>query len=98
MYVTVVEVLVKKEHVSDFIQATEENHLASVEEPENCRFDVLQSDENPQQFVLYEAYKSEASAREHKKTSHYLNWRETVANWMESPRTGTTFTGLYPGF
>ncbi len=96
MYVTIVEVLVKKEHVSDFIQATEENHQASVQEPENCRFDVLQSDENIQQFVLYEAYKSEAGAREHKKTSHYLNWREAVTNWMESPRTGTTFTGLYP--
>ncbi len=64
----------------------------------NRRFDVLQSDQNPQQFVLYEAYESEEDAREHKKTIHYLNWREKVADWMESPRTGTTYSGLYPVF
>ncbi|VAW70721.1 hypothetical protein MNBD_GAMMA09-2446 [hydrothermal vent metagenome] len=98
MYVTIVDVLVKKEHVSDFIQATEDNHLSSVTEQGNCRFDVLQSDLNPQQFILYEAYLSEEQAREHKKTSHYLNWRETVADWMEAPRTGVTYTGLYPKF
>ncbi|VAW59816.1 hypothetical protein MNBD_GAMMA11-97 [hydrothermal vent metagenome] len=96
MYVTIVDVLVKKEHISDFIQATEVNHLASVQEPDNCRFDVLQSDENSQQFVLYEAYKSESGAREHKKTSHYLNWREAVTDWMAFPRQGVTYSGLYP--
>jgi len=39
MYVTIVEVLVKKERISDFIQATQANHQASVQESENCRFD-----------------------------------------------------------
>jgi len=98
MYVTIVDVLVKKEHVSDFMLATRENHLSSVEEQGNCRFDVLQSDLNSQQFILYEAYLSEDQAREHKKTAHYLNWREAVADWMETPRTGITYTGLYPKF
>ncbi len=96
MYVTIVNVWVKENHIDDFIQATELNHRASIEESGNRRFDVLQSDENPHQFVLYEAYNSEDDAREHKKTSHYLNWRETVTDWMEQPRTGISYTGLFP--
>ncbi len=96
MYVTIVDVRVKAEHVEEFIEASRINHEASVKEPGNRRFDVLQSDDDLQQFVLYEAYDTEDSAREHKKTSHYLNWRETVADWMEIPRKGTTYTGLFP--
>ncbi len=96
MYVTIVDVWVKKEHVTDFIQASKLNHLASIEETGNCRFDVLQSDEDAQKFVLYEAYASEEDAREHKKTNHYLNWRESVADWMQQPRTGITYSSLFP--
>lgn len=96
MYVTIVDVLVKKDHITDFIQATEQNHLASIQEEGNRRFDLLQSDDNSQQFVLYEAYVSEEDARDHKKTSHYQNWRECVADWMERPRSGITYTGVFP--
>lgn len=96
MYITIVDVVVKAENISDFVEATRLNHTASVQEQGNCRFDVLQSDQSPQQFVLYEAFESEDAAREHKKTSHYLNWRETVADWMERPRSGLTYTGLFP--
>lgn len=96
MYITIVDVCVKAENVADFVEATRLNHQASVQEQGNRRFDVLQSDESPQQFVLYEAFSSEEDAREHKKTTHYLNWRETVADWMVRPRSGMTYTGLYP--
>ena len=96
MYVTIVDVFVKADNVSDFVEATRLNQAASVREQGNCRFDVLQSDQSPQQFVLYEAFESEDAAREHKKTSHYLNWRETVADWMERPRSGLTYSGLFP--
>lgn len=96
MYITIVDVLVKIENVSDFVEATQLNHTASLKEQGNRRFDVLQSDQSPQQFVLYEAFESEDAAREHKKTSHYLNWRETVADWMERPRSGLTYTGIFP--
>ena len=96
MYVTIVNVCVKADHIEDFIEACRLNHEASVKEQGNRRFDVLQSDEDKQQFVLYEAYDTEDNAREHKNNSHYLNWRETVADWMEQPRKGVTYTGLYP--
>ena len=96
MHVTLVHVRVKPEHVEDFIAATRANHLASVQEPGNCRFDVLQLPEDSTCFVLYEAYASEADALAHKQTEHYLRWRDSVAEWMVEPRQGVRYHGLYP--
>jgi autoinducer 2-degrading protein len=96
MHVTLVHVHIKPERVTDFIEATQRNHQASVKEPGNCRFDVLQLADEPTRFVLYEAYASEADASAHKSTEHYLRWRETVADWMAEPRAGDRYLGLYP--
>ena len=96
MHVTIVHVYVKPEHVDDFIEATKQNHSASIMEPGNRRFDVLQSAEDRHRFVLYEAYATEADATEHKQTQHYLTWRETVADWMAEPRQGIQYNGICP--
>ena len=96
MYVTLVHVHVKPAHVQDFIAATRENHLFSVQEPGNLRFDVLQSPDDPCRFVLYEAYACAADAARHKETAHYLKWRDAVVDWMASPRQGVRYEGLYP--
>ena len=69
---------------------------ASIREPGNLRFDVLQSGNDPARFVLYEAYRSAADATAHKETAHYLTWREQVAAWMAEPRRGVQYTGLFP--
>lgn len=96
MHVTLVYVKVKPEHVDEFIEATRANHEASVRESGNRRFDVMQSEDDPTAFVLYEAYASAADARAHKDTAHYLAWRERVADWMAEPRRGMTYRGLMP--
>ena len=96
MYVTIVHVKVKTEHIDDFIAATTANHRASIEEPGNLRFDVLQQDAEADSFVLYEAYKTKEDAASHKETPHYQSWRETVADWMAEPRQGIVYTGLCP--
>ncbi len=96
MQVTIVHVSVKPQHIDDFIEASRLNHEASIQEPGNRRFDVLQSADNPAQFVLYEAYASAAEAAHHKETEHYKQWRETVADWMAEPRNGVAYNGLYP--
>lgn len=96
MQVTLVQVHVKPEHVPAFIDATRRNHEASVKEPGNLRFDVLQRADDPTRFTLYEAYASAAAAAAHKQTAHYLAWREAVADWMASPREGVNFHGIYP--
>lgn len=96
MHVTIVNVTVKSDYVDDFIEASRLNHESSVSEPGNRRFDVLQSADVPTQFVLYEAYENAAEAAKHKETDHYKQWRETVADWMAQPRTGTPYNGLFP--
>jgi autoinducer 2-degrading protein len=96
MHVTLVHVRVKPEHIDDFIAATRLNHEASVRETGNRRFDVLQSAENPGQFILYEAYASAEDAAAHKETAHYLAWRDMVADWMAEPRQGVRYHGLFP--
>jgi autoinducer 2-degrading protein len=96
MHVTLVHVQVKPAHIDDFIAATRLNHEASIREPGNRRFDVLQSPENPGHFVLYEAYASAEAAAAHKQTTHYLVWRDTVAEWMAEPRLGVRYEGLFP--
>ena len=88
MIVTTVTVFVKPEHVDDFIKATVKNHEHSVKETGNLRFDVLQAHDDPNRFLLYEAYETEAAAKAHKQTPHYLEWRETVAPMMAKPREG----------
>ena len=96
MHVTLVHVQVKPAHIEDFISATRLNHEASIREPGNCRFDVLQSPENPDHFILYEAYVSAEAAATHKQTAHYLTWRDTVAGWMAEPRQGVRYECLFP--
>jgi len=96
MQVTIVHVHVKPAHVEDFKVATKLNHLASVQEAGNRRFDVLQLNDDPNMFVLYEAYTSLEDAAAHKQTQHYLTWRETVADWMAEPRQGISYEGLLP--
>jgi autoinducer 2-degrading protein len=96
MYVTCVNVWVKPESIEDFKQACQANHLASVQEPGNRRFDVLQSAQNPTEFLLYEAYQDETHAKAHKETAHYLTWRRDVEPMMAQPRQGIVYNGLFP--
>jgi len=96
MYVTLVHVHVRPDDVDAFIAATRANHQASVSEPGNRRFDVLQSPGDPTRFILYEAYATIADAAAHKETTHYLLWREIVDDMMAEPRHGEPMTGLFP--
>ncbi|TXI73956.1 MAG: antibiotic biosynthesis monooxygenase [Dokdonella sp.] len=96
MHVTLVHVRVKADAVAAFIEASRANHQASVCEPGNRRFDVLQAADDPTRFILYEAYASAADAAAHKDTAHYLAWRDAVADMMAEPRRGQPMSGLFP--
>ncbi len=96
MIVTCIHVYVKTAHIDDFIYETRKNHESSVREPGNLRFDVLQDAEDPAKFTLYEAYESEEAVTAHKKTNHYLHWREAVADWMAKPRQGVKHKVICP--
>lgn len=90
MVVTLVHVQVKSEHITDFMEATKINHQNSIQEPENTRFDILQDPDDPTKFILYEAYQSEAGAKAHKATQHYLTWREKIPKFGQCTKTEKT--------
>ena len=96
MIVNVVTIYVQSEFLEQFIKATVKNHFNSVQEPGNIRFDVLQGEDDPTRFLLFEAYETEEAVIAHKKTGHYLEWREAVKDWMAKPRMGLSYRMLYP--
>jgi autoinducer 2-degrading protein len=96
MTVTCVYIHVKADSIDRFIRATSVNHLASIKEPGNLRFDFVQQADDPSRFMLYEAYESEEAAALHKQTKHYHAWREAVADLMEEPRKGVKYNFIQP--
>ena len=82
------------EKTDEFAEAATKNALASAKEPTNVRFEVLQSVDDPSQFVLIEEYETADGAVAHKETAHYLEWRERVASMMKTPRSAKKYTLL----
>ena len=96
MIIVHVFVHVKAEHVEAFIAATLDNARNSVNEPGIVRFDVIQQDDDPTQFLLIEIYRTPADPALHKETAHYLKWRDTVAAMMAEPRSSMKYRALFP--
>ncbi|MEM6764563.1 MAG: antibiotic biosynthesis monooxygenase [Bacteroidota bacterium] len=96
MIVTCVHIHVKPESIEAFKQATLLNHLGTIKEPGNIRFDFLQQEDQPDTFLLYEVFESEEAVKAHKQTEHYLNWREAVNDMMAQNRKGVRHTLLAP--
>ena len=96
MFVVHVFVHVKPESVEAFKDATIENARNSVQEPGIARFDVVQQLDDPNRFVLVEAYRTPDDPAEHKKTAHYQKWRDTVADMMAEPRSSVKHANVFP--
>ncbi len=95
MFIVHVFVHVKLGTEDAFRAATIENASNSVNEPGIARFDVLQQQDNPQQFVLVEVYRTPDDPAKHKETAHYKKWRDTVADRMAERRTSTKYTHIH---
>lgn len=63
-----------------------------MKEAGNICFDVLQSDKETNQFLIYEIYRSEEALEAHKASKHYKTWRESVAPLMARERKGSRYT------
>lgn len=87
---------VKADQVDQFAAASAENARHSIHEPGISRFDVLQSADDPTQFVLVEVYRSPEAALAHKETAHYALWRDTVADMMAEPRSSQKYSQVFP--
>mgnify|MGYP001235060028 CR=1 FL=1 len=94
MHVTLVEINVKPEMVERFKEVFLPNHLGSINEEGNVRFDVLQDADEPTCFMIYEAYRDEQAMLAHKQTAHYLQCVEDLKPIMTGARTKRVYDGL----
>jgi (4S)-4-hydroxy-5-phosphonooxypentane-2,3-dione isomerase len=91
-----VDIAVVPEQLHAFLAASEENALASRDEPGVVRFDVLSDRVDPAHVILVEIYRDEAAAAAHKDTPHYQRWRDAVAPMMARPRQATRYVNISP--
>jgi autoinducer 2-degrading protein len=96
MIVRIIDVDVNKQSIEDFKRITVKNREGSIREQGVLRFDVLQSDTDPQQFFLYEVYRDEQATLDHKETEHYQRWREAAEPMMARKRESTSCSPVAP--
>lgn len=96
MFIVYVNIHVKPESVDAFREATLENARNSVREVGIARFDVLQEQDDPTRFALFEVYRTPEAAISHKETGHYRRWRDTVEPMMAEPRHNVRYVNSFP--
>ena len=96
MIVRVITVHVKTDLIDQFKEATVKNRTGSIRESGILRFDVLQNQDKPDEFLLYEVYESEKATAVHKETDHYKEWKSSVESMMAGPRAGLAFSVVQP--
>lgn len=96
MIVILVHVRVKPESVDAFRIATIENARNSLQEPGITQFEFLQAADDPNKFLLIEAYLTTEAHAAHRETKHYQIWRDAVAPMMAEPRSGVRYESIFP--
>jgi autoinducer 2-degrading protein len=96
MIVRVITIHVHPDRVEEFKEATVKNRAGSIQEPGILRFDVLQNQDNREEFLLYEVYGSQEATAAHKETAHYKEWKARVEPMMAGPRSGPAFSPIEP--
>jgi autoinducer 2-degrading protein len=96
MWVVHVHVHVKPGSAEAFKAATVENAQNSLKETGIARFDVLQRSDDPDRFILVEAYRTPDAPAAHKETAHYRKWRDAVEPMMAEPRKSVKFGNVFP--
>lgn len=85
MYTVHVSIRVKEEHISTFKEVSAENAKYSLQEAGVIRFDVLQQQDDPCEFLFVEVYKAPEDQQSHRQTAHFKKWRAAVTNMLATP-------------
>ena len=96
MLIVEVFIHVKPDQIDTFKRVTLENAQNSLQEPGVARFDVLQQEDDPTRFVLFEVYLSAEANNAHRETEHYKKWAEVAPPLMVEPRTRTRYVNVFP--
>eukprot|EP00553_Chaetoceros_curvisetus_P008484 CAMPEP_0204614750 /NCGR_PEP_ID=MMETSP0717-20131115/2401_1 /ASSEMBLY_ACC=CAM_ASM_000666 /TAXON_ID=230516 /ORGANISM="Chaetoceros curvisetus" /LENGTH=106 /DNA_ID=CAMNT_0051627499 /DNA_START=354 /DNA_END=674 /DNA_ORIENTATION=+ len=79
-FCVVVQAEIKPDRMEEFLDLIEKDAVGSRAEPGCIRFDVVQSQEDPNKFIFYEVYKDIESVKFHKEQPHFALW----TNFKES--------------
>ena len=94
MFIALVKLQVKPELNDEFKTAILKNAELSVQRDPGCvRFDVLQQQDEPTRWVLYEVYDKEQAWVDHRASAHFLAFME-VGNRAILTREATKLTGI----
>lgn len=96
MHIVHVSILVKKECIEEFKKATMENAKNSMLEAGVARFDVLQQQEEPERFLLAEAYHATEDQLKHRETEHFKKWKSSTAAMLAEPYTFVKYSNVSP--
>jgi len=84
VYCIVVHMELKAGVRKKFLDAMLVNAEASVRDESGCiTFDVVESRDEPECFLLYEIYESEAAFEAHKQTPHFKTFQAAVGDLLE---------------
>lgn len=79
MFMLLVRVEVRAEHLASFTRAIEANARLSVAEDPGClRFDVAQEVEHPARWVFVECYTGEAAWEAHRRSAHFEAYKQVA--------------------
>jgi len=91
MVIVEVYLTIKKDHIQEFIEFTNDNVSNSVQEPGVIRFEFFKDLDAENKFVLFEMFKSVEDQNKHRETAHYKRWKENTAEMLEVPYTRNSF-------
>ena len=96
MQIVHVFISVKEGFISQFKEATIENARNSLKESGVVRFDVLQQQDDPSEFMFEEIYLTIEDQLKHRDTEHCKKWMEVSATMIAKPYTFKKFNSILP--
>jgi len=97
MRVVLFQMRCKPERRQEFIAALLRDASETyAREPGCLRFDVVQEDDDPDKFYLYEVYESAAAYAAHRETAHAKRAGEAFRDLRAGPSIRSEGTNLFP--
>jgi (4S)-4-hydroxy-5-phosphonooxypentane-2,3-dione isomerase len=96
MVILHVFIKVKSDMLEPFKAATLKNAQNSIKEPGILRFDFIRQEDDPLNFLLVEVYKDSNAIAQHKETSHYAEWCQSVEPMIAEPRKRIRYVNIFP--
>mmetsp|Transcript_1094 Transcript_1094/g.2212 ORF Transcript_1094/g.2212 Transcript_1094/m.2212 type:complete len:140 (+) Transcript_1094:58-477(+) len=79
-FAVVVQATIEPNRMAEFLELIKTNAEETRKEPGCLRFDVLRSQDSPNEFFFYELYTGPSAIDHHKKQPHYNLWADFKAS------------------